>query len=127
VRTLASAALIACLYFGTTAAHAQQPPFVIFFQQWSAATDGSAQDVIVRAADWAKSHPRDRIQVIGFADPTGSREANILLSELRAQVVVDGLATAGVEGRHIQHVGRGSVQFAATPLEARRVEIRIGS
>lgn len=127
MRTLASTALIAGLYLGMTVAHAQQPAFVIFFQQWSAATDAPAQDVIMRAAEWAKSHPRDRIQVIGFADPTGSRQANILLSELRAQIVVDGLAKAGVAGRHIQHVGRGSVQFAATPLEARRVEIRIGS
>jgi outer membrane protein OmpA-like peptidoglycan-associated protein len=127
VRILASAALIGSLYLGTTGAHAQQPAFVIFFQQWSAATDTPAQGVIMRAAEWAKSHPKDRVHVIGFADPTGSRQANILLSELRAQIVVDGLAAAGVAGRYVQPVGRGSVQFAATPLEARRVEIRIGS
>jgi outer membrane protein OmpA-like peptidoglycan-associated protein len=107
-------------------AQAQQPAFVVFFEQWSAALDGSAQDVITKAADYARTHPSEVTRVTGFADPTGSRQANILLSELRAQVVVDGLTAAGIPANRIRKTGRGSVQFAATPLEARRVEIRVG-
>ncbi|OYV41495.1 MAG: hypothetical protein B7Z80_01475 [Rhodospirillales bacterium 20-64-7] len=107
-------------------AHAQQPSFVVFFQEWSAAVDGPAQDVIAKAAAYARAHPAAITHVTGFADPTGSRQANVLLSELRAQVVADGLASAGVAPARISKVGRGSVQFAASSLESRRVEIRVG-
>ena len=107
-----------------TGAWAQQPTYLVFFQQWSAAIDDSAQSVINQAADWMKSHP-GRARVIGFADPTGSREANILLSELRAQVVSDGLVAAGVPAGRIRKTGKGSVQFAGSSQEARRVEIDV--
>ena len=88
MRLIASLAVIAGLVLGSPAAHAQQPSFVIFFQLWSAGIDDQAQDVIAKAADWVKSHHTRNVRVIGFADPTGSKKANILLSELRAQVVV---------------------------------------
>ena len=127
MRAFVSLVFVAALYLHGPTARAQQTSFVIFFQQWSAAIDGPAQDVIANAAEWAKSHANKRIRVIGFADPTGSRQANILLSELRAQVVADGLVGAGVGASHIQQIGRGSVRFAATALESRRVEIRVNN
>lgn len=127
VRGTGRLAIMAALMLGAAPlAHAQQPPFVVFFQQWSAAVDGPAQDVIGKAAAYAKAHPAAITRVTGFADPTGSRQANILLSELRAQVVADGLASAGVPPARISKIGHGSVQFAASALESRRVEIRVG-
>jgi outer membrane protein OmpA-like peptidoglycan-associated protein len=126
MRLIASLAVIAGLVLGSPAAHAQQPSFVIFFQLWSAGIDDQAQDVIAKAADWVKSHHTRNVRVIGFADPTGSRKANILLSELRAQVVTDGLTAAGVAPGAIRQVGSGSVEFAGSAQEARRVEIRVG-
>jgi outer membrane protein OmpA-like peptidoglycan-associated protein len=108
-------------------ARAQQAPtYVIFFQEWSAALDGAAQGVITNAAAWAKAHPDVNIHVVGFADPTGSRKANILLSELRAQIVVDGLTGEGVGDQRITPVGQGSVQFALTSQESRRVTVSFG-
>jgi outer membrane protein OmpA-like peptidoglycan-associated protein len=105
-------------------AHAQQSPaYVVFFQEWSAALDDSAQGVIGNAAAWAKAHPDTIVQVVGSADPTGSRAANILLSELRAQVVVDQLATDGVDTQRIAQTGTGSVKFTMTSQESRRVAI----
>jgi outer membrane protein OmpA-like peptidoglycan-associated protein len=127
MRLVASLVVIAGLVLGSPAAHAQQPAFVIFFQLWSASIDDQAQDVIAKAADWVKSHKTRSVRVIGFADPTGSRKANILLSELRAQVVVDGLTAAGVAPYTLRQVGSGSVQFAGSAQEARRVEIRVGN
>ncbi len=56
-----------------------------------------AQAVIAHAADWVKSHPGNVAHVNGFADPTGSKRANELLSDLRAQMVVDQLQTDGVD------------------------------
>ena len=61
-----------------------------------------------------------------FADPTGSKKANALLTDLRAQVVMDQLQTDGVPVSHIVGRGHGSVRFALTSQESRRVEISLG-
>ena len=57
--------------------------------------------------------------------PTGSKQANELLSDLRAQMVVDQLQTDGVDPKRIRQRGHGSVQFALSSQESRRVEISI--
>lgn len=105
-------------------AHAQpNPNFVVFFQEWSAGFDDAAQHVIADAADWAKTHPRSRVQVTGFADTTGSRKANQLLTELRAQVVLDQLAADGVDPKRMTPLGKGSVKPVFSTQESRRVQI----
>ena len=103
---------------------ADQPPrkFVIFFQEWSADIDGPAEEIITGVAKIAKSES-GTLEVIGFADPTGSREANILMSELRAQRVIDLLVSAGVPPARLVQLAKGSVKFAISSQEARRVEI----
>jgi outer membrane protein OmpA-like peptidoglycan-associated protein len=120
--------LFLLLCAATANACAADPPvqrYVVFFQDWSAALDDNAQAVISNAAAWVKSHPGNTAHVNGFADPTGSREANILLSELRAQVVADQLQTDGVDPNQVQQTGHGSVQFALSSQESRRVEISV--
>jgi outer membrane protein OmpA-like peptidoglycan-associated protein len=126
MRRLGILFLLFCVAIG--GARAADPPqkFVVFFQEWSAVIDDSAQAVISQAAEWVKSHPGNVAHVSGFADTTGSRQANILLSELRAQVVVDQLQTDGVDPKRVQQQGHGSVQFALSSQESRRVEISIG-
>jgi outer membrane protein OmpA-like peptidoglycan-associated protein len=109
-----------------TAADAPAQRFVIFFQEWSAAFDDPALGAISQAAAYAQAHPGSHVHVVGFADPTGSKQANVLMSELRAQVVSDQLVLDGVPARRIEQVGRGSVQFALTGQESRRVEIAVG-
>ena len=121
--------MLLLLCAATGSVRAADPPaqkFVVFFQEWSAVIDDSAQAVISQAAEWVKSHPGNVAHVSGFADTTGSRQANILLSELRAQVVVDQLQTDGVDPKRVQQRGHGSVQFALSSQESRRVEISIG-
>jgi OOP family OmpA-OmpF porin len=121
--------LLLLLCAGIGSARAADPPaqkFVVFFQEWSAAFDDSALAVISQAAEWAKSHPGDVAHVNGFADTTGSKQANILLSDLRAQVVVDQLQADGVEPKRLRLRGHGSVQFALSSQESRRVEISFG-
>jgi outer membrane protein OmpA-like peptidoglycan-associated protein len=119
-------AIITIALHGARAADAPTQKVVIYFQEWSAAFDDSALASIAKAADYAKAHPGLPILVAGFADPTGSKQANILVSELRAQVVVDQLVTDGVPPQSIAQVGHGSVQFALSSQESRRVEIAVG-
>jgi outer membrane protein OmpA-like peptidoglycan-associated protein len=121
-------AVLLLLSLLTGTAYAQPAlTYVVYFQEWSAALDDSAQAVITKAATWAKTHPDTTVQVVGSADPTGSRAANILLSELRAQVVVDQLGGDGVDTQRIAQTGTGSVQFALTSQESRRVTISFGA
>jgi outer membrane protein OmpA-like peptidoglycan-associated protein len=119
--------LLLCLTAGSS--WAADPPgqkFVVFFQDWSAALDDSAQAVISNAAEWVKAHPGNVAHVNGFADPVGSKKANALLSDLRAQIVVDQLLSDGVDQNRIRQRGHGSVQFALSSQESRRVEISVG-
>lgn len=101
--------------------------FVVFFQEWSAAIDGSAQGVIARAAAWAKAHPGETIEVAGAADRLGSAKANRLLSELRAQVVTDQLAADGVPEASVRQVGLGSIGYQLKSQMSRRVIISVGA
>ena len=130
MRRLTALCLVAVMTIALHGARAADAPttqrVVVYFQEWSAAFDDSALGAIAKAADYAKAHPGTPIHVTGFADTTGSKQANILMSELRAQVVVDQLVTDGVPARTIGQVGRGSVQFALTSQESRRVEISVG-
>jgi outer membrane protein OmpA-like peptidoglycan-associated protein len=48
------------------------------------------------------------------------------MSDLRAQVVVDQLLSDGVDAKRVRQRGHGSVQFALSSQESRRVEISVG-
>jgi outer membrane protein OmpA-like peptidoglycan-associated protein len=114
------------LIAATGVLRAADPPtqkYVVFFQEWSAALGDSAQAVITNAAEWVKSHPGDLAHVNGFASTVDSREANVLLADLRAQIVVDQLRSDGVDPARIRQRGHGPVPFALTAQESRRVEI----
>lgn len=128
--------LVLTLFLGIAAgtAHAAQPAppatpaqrFVVFFQEWSAGLDDAARSVIGNAAAYAKDHTGSFVRVNGFADPTGSRKANLLLAELRMQVVIDGLQADGVPPSRIIGRGHGPVTFGLSSQESRRVEIGVG-
>lgn len=118
--------LLFCASIGTArAADLPSQKFVVFFQEWSAAIDDPAQAVISKAAEWVKAHPGNIAHVHGFASTVGSKQANVLLSDLRAQVVTDQLMTDGIPAQRIHQRGRGPVEYALSPQEARRVEISI--
>jgi OOP family OmpA-OmpF porin len=131
MRRLAMLLLLVCAMVSgapLSNADAADPPgrkFVVFFQEWSVALDDAAIAVITQAAHLALEHPRIAVQVTGFADPVGTRRSNVLLSELRAQRVADYLLEGGVPPGQIRQVGKGSVKFAISALESRRVEIFI--
>lgn len=122
---LASAAVTGTAITGANAAEPPGRKFVVFFQEWSVAIDDNARKVIAEAAEFAQQHANAPVRVTGFADPTGSKKSNILLSELRAQRVADYLMDDGVRGQRIQQRGKGPVQFAISALESRRVEITV--
>lgn len=96
----------------------------IFFEAWSALLEDPAQQALREAAARIKANPRVPVLIVGYADPRGSAEANMILSRLRARVVADALITNGVPAARLRVIYRG-----ATPgfesLESRRVEVRV--
>lgn len=119
--------LLFAMLAGCTPAPSGPPhKVVVFFQEWSAALDPSATAAISAAAQWAKDHPGLPLKITGFADPTGSAQANDDMSLTRAQVVADQLVTDGVDRGRIVLSAHGITNFALTSQESRRVEIAIG-
>jgi outer membrane protein OmpA-like peptidoglycan-associated protein len=100
--------------------------YVVFFAEWSAALDNAGLSVVSNAATAAKTAPAATVTVVGYADPTGSAQANIDISRTRAQQVTDQLVLDGIAPNRIQQVARGITGFAGTSQESRRVEINIG-
>lgn len=117
-----TAAFAALLAVSAVPARAEQK-FIVFFHAWSAELDPSAQDVVAAAANYARQNPAMRVEVFGFASTTGSRQANLYLSLLRAQIVSDKLAESGIAPERLARVGEGSVNAVGSLEEARRVEI----
>jgi hypothetical protein len=118
-----AALLLACFHIP---ARAQLPPVaVVFFVEWSGALDDVAYDIIQTAADAAKKSPDAKLTVTGFADRKGSKQADIYLSELRAQVVVDALVADGIPANRITMQAAGAMPV--TGVIGRRVEITLGA
>jgi len=96
----------------------------LFFEPWSAALDQPAEGALRDAAKLAQEHPNVPILVVGYADPQGSREANLILSRLRARVVADFLIENNVPARRIRILYRGATPGMES-LESRRVQVQV--
>jgi outer membrane protein OmpA-like peptidoglycan-associated protein len=105
------------------AAPAERHKLVVYFASWSADIDDNAGKSIDDAAKWATEHPRDVVNVVGYSSTVGSKRANALLSDLRAQVVVDQLKSKGVPSSRVKLMPKGATTYVDSPLESRRVEI----
>jgi outer membrane protein OmpA-like peptidoglycan-associated protein len=122
---------LAAFCFGLIASCAPKKPaaqhFAIYFEPWSAQLDSGAKGTILAAAKRSTEQPDAPVVVTGFADPEGSPQANRDLSLLRAQVVTDGLGTAGIPQSRITRQAVGSVNYTVDSIESRRVEIIVGT
>ena len=75
-------------------------------------------------------YPQARIQVIGYADPTGPKSYNKKLSKKRAAFVAQQLIKQGVEPSRIDVIGAGEVELSTNAsleqrANARRVDVEL--
>jgi cytochrome c oxidase subunit II len=121
---------LAVLLFATSVeVRAAEPEHtVVYFPSWSAFIGKSARLAIAKVAAAAKAHPGGpgHIELTGYASTVGSVQANTLLAQLRAQVVLDELVADGVPADHVMLRSVGATNFVLDPLESRRVEITLG-
>lgn len=101
--------------------------FVIFFPDSGATIDDSAEHVVTAAATYSRAHPDRLVAVTGFADPNGTVEQNAEVTRLRVDTVTKQLVADGVAPTQIQQREVGSVPFALSSQESRRVVITVGT
>ncbi len=102
----------------------------IEFASGSAAIAASAGPLLDRIADVAKACP-GTLRIEGHTDGTGSRDANLALSQARAEAVRDALASRGVAHDRLIPVGLGFDEPVASNATAegkarnRRIELHV--
>ncbi|HSA80001.1 MAG TPA: OmpA family protein [Geminicoccaceae bacterium] len=101
-------------------------PYVIFFEPGSDELDPDAMNVITRAVWAARIGEPGAIAVTGYADPSGEADANLALSQRRAQAVAEALRGAGVAAASDLRVAARGADVGASGPRARRVEITFG-
>jgi peptidoglycan-associated lipoprotein len=85
----------------------------VYFDFNEAALTTDATATLSRNADCLKQVP-NRITIVGHADPRGTAEYNIALSERRAQSVQAHLSRLGVDGGRMAILPRGSLDARGT-------------
>jgi lipid-binding SYLF domain-containing protein len=89
----------------------------------------NSEDALANAAQAMKDNPDWKIQIEGFTDSTGDKEANLKLSEDRAEAVANWLADHGVDRSRLATKGYGedkpvaSNETQAGRRKNRRVEL----
>lgn len=75
---------------------------------------------------WIESHPKDRVQISGFTDPTGNAAFNADLAKRRAEAVASELNAEGVPDERIDLVKPADSSDESVDLAgARRVEVTV--
>lgn len=99
---------------------------IIKYKKSSADLTADSDDTINTIAEFLKANPNSTLEVIGHASPEGPAEYNQILSEKRAQAVVNALIKKGIPASQLEARGVGASQQIAGGDEGNRsVEFRI--
>lgn len=97
----------------------------VYFTVGSTSLSASAKTELAAKAKWITDHSDAQLALEGYADPTGSAEANMLLSQARAEAVRDFLISAGVDRARLEVRAFGStkLEYGTTDRRNRRVQL----
>lgn len=79
----------------------------VLFESGQAELKEDAQTSLVEVVDLLQSEPNKKIRIEGHTDSVGNADANLKLSERRANSVLDALVALGVDASRITTVGLG--------------------
>jgi OmpA-OmpF porin, OOP family len=99
--------------------------YAVFFEPGRASLGVPARNTITAAVRASRLLDARRIEVVGFADPSGSAQGNEALADERALAVVEGLLQAGVPAETIDTRAAGADGGGGDPALDRRVDITI--
>lgn len=83
--------------------------------------DTNARGGLNGVATWLKSDSKRSLHLQGYADTTGNSDANLVLSEKRANAVRDYLISRGADATQIMTIGRGEEVADQLPASGRTV------
>ena len=94
----------------------------VYFTVGSAKLSGNG---LAKATHWLTTNVDVHVVVEGYADPTGSAESNMTLSQSRAETVRDKLVSAGIDQSRIevQAFGDTKMKYGRTDSRNRRVAV----
>jgi peptidoglycan-associated lipoprotein len=69
------------------------------------------QTAVSRAARWLKDSSDVHVVIEGHADPTGTHEGNMVLSQKRAESVRDFLVSAGIDESRLEVMAYGDTRL----------------
>ena len=93
----------------------------VSFTTGSVELDTNARGALNGVATWMKTDSKRTLHLHGYADVSGNSEANLVLSENRANAVKDYLVSQGVDAAQIMTVGRGEDVAEQLPASGRTV------
>ena len=93
----------------------------VSFTTGSVDLDTNAHGALNGVATWMKADSKRSLHLHGYADTTGNSEANLVLSQKRADAVKDYLVAQGVDASQIMTVGRGEDVADQLPANGRTV------
>ena len=93
----------------------------VSFATGSVELDTNAHGALNGVATWMKADSKRTLHLHGYADVTGNSEANLVLSEKRADAVKAYLVSQGVDATQIMTVGRGEDVAEQLPANGRTV------
>ena len=93
----------------------------VSFSTGSVVLDTNGQGALNGVATWMKADSKRTLHLHGYADTTGNSEANLVLSEKRAEAVKTYLVSQGVDAAQITTVGRGEDVADQLPANGRTV------
>lgn len=122
--------LLAALLLPTACAAPLAPDtgarFVVFFEGSGTTLSTPAKGVVSAAAQYARAHPAQGLEVQGFGDPYGTPQQNRAVTRARTETVVKELTDTGIAANSIKLSVSGPTQFALDSQESRRVVITVG-
>ena len=99
--------------------------YAVFFETGSAHLGVGARNTITDAVRASRLLDAHRVEVVGFADASGSARDNEVLANDRALAVVEGLLQAGVPAQMIDSRAAGAAAGGDAAALERRVDITI--
>lgn len=99
------------------------PNSEVYFVLGGAKLTGSAQHQLNRVAKWLNDHGDVQVTIEGYADPTGTHDGNMALSQSRAEAARDYLASQGVDSSRmdVQAFGDTKLKYGASDGRNRRI------
>jgi outer membrane protein OmpA-like peptidoglycan-associated protein len=104
-------------------ASAAPPDSEVYFAVGSSALGDKRE--LDETARWLAANERARATIEGHADPSGTRDWNMTLSQQRAEAVRDYLVTHGIDAARLEIIGYGdtNLKYASTDRRNRRVAV----